>query len=305
MNIGVPFHTAASHAAQPLPIGENTNQPRDVHVQNSSFKPVESLSSSGRTAVRTNERLADAPASGSERSEPNDSLREADGDSGAEASAAANRQDREARIEQDREKQALLKEQREVRQLSARDREVRAHEAAHAAVGGQYAGAPSYEFERGPDGVSYAVGGEVSIDTGRAATPEETLQKAQVVRRAALAPADPSPQDRRVAAQATRLESQARAEISASRAEELRESNESDEPEDEAPNGLSDEVTGNTSSSSSSALKIADAPRFSDQPSNSVANQISSLGSASPVNQILSVADVGANRPGALLSQLV
>ncbi len=304
MNVGVPLNSAVSQSAQPLPIGENTSQPRDVHVQNSSFKPVESLSSASRTSVRTNERLADEPIAGAERSESNDAPIENEGDNGAERSAASDQQDREARVAQDREKQTLLKEQREVKQLSARDREVRAHEAAHAAVGGQYAGAPSYEFQRGPDGVNYAVGGEVSIDTGRAATPEETLQKAQVVRRAALAPADPSPQDRRVAAQASRLESQARAEISANRAEELQRSNESEETEDEAPNGLSDDVSG-TSSSSSESLKIADSSRFSDQASNSVANQISSLGSVSPVSQILSVADVEANRPGALLSQLV
>ncbi len=300
MNVGVPLNSAASHATQPLPIGENTSQPRDVHVHNSSFKPVESLSSSGRTTIRTNERLADAPAVGSGRSKP------AEGRSVAEEPTSSNQQDREARIAQDRERQALLREQREIRQLSARDREVRAHEAAHAAVGGQYAGAPSYEFERGPDGVSYAVGGEVSIDTGRAATPEQTVQKAQVVRRAALAPAEPSSQDRRVAAMATRIESQARSEIVARNAEELQQTNQSEdeETEDEAPNGLSDEVS-DASPSSSSPLEIADRPRFSDQAPNSVANQISSLDRTSPVSQILSVADVEANRPGALLSQLV
>ncbi len=304
MNVGVPLNSAVSQSAQPLPVGENSNQPRDVHVQNSSFKPIESLSSSGRAALRTNnERLADEPVADIGRSGP------AEDSSVSEEVVANNQQDREARIAQDRERQALLQEQREINQLSARDREVRAHEAAHAAVGGQYAGAPSYDFERGPDGVNYAVGGEVSIDTGRAATPEETIQKAQTIRRAALAPVDPSPQDRRVAALASRMESQARAEISANRAEELQKSNEAKESdeseEDEPPNGLPDDVSETSSSSSSASLNIADRPRFSDQASNSVANQISSLGSASPVSQILSVADVEANRPGALLSQLV
>lgn len=33
-------------------------------------------------------------------------------------------------------------------ELKARDREVRAHEAAHQAVGGQYAGAISYVYQR-------------------------------------------------------------------------------------------------------------------------------------------------------------
>lgn len=41
--------------------------------------------------------------------------------------------------------------------LQSRDREVRTHEAAHQAAGGQHAGAASFTFERGPDGVSYAL----------------------------------------------------------------------------------------------------------------------------------------------------
>lgn len=101
-----------------------------------------------------------------------------------------------------------------IQQLAARDREVRAHEQAHSAVGGQYAGSPSYTFERGPDGVNYAVGGEVSISAGKVAgDPEATIEKAQVVRRAALAPAEPSAQDRRVASEATRLEVEARNDL--------------------------------------------------------------------------------------------
>lgn len=105
-------------------------------------------------------------------------------------------------------------EQQQIQQLAARDREVRNHERAHAAVGGQYAGAPRYQFERGPDGVNYAVGGEVSISTGGVAgDPQATLDKAQVIRRAALAPAEPSAQDRKVAAQATQMEAEARVEL--------------------------------------------------------------------------------------------
>lgn len=103
--------------------------------------------------------------------------------------------------------------QEEIRVLAARDREVRAHEQAHAAVGGAFAGAPKYQFERGPDGVNYAVGGEVSIDISPAATPEATISKMQTVRRAALAPAEPSPQDRRVAQEAIAAEARARQEM--------------------------------------------------------------------------------------------
>lgn len=115
-----------------------------------------------------------------------------------------------------------LKEQRQINDLASRDREVRAHEQAHASVGGQYAGSPTYSFTRGPDGVSYAVGGEVSIDTSPVPNdPEATLRKAQVIRAAASAPAEPSPQDRRVAAQAASLENEARAQLAAQSASEV------------------------------------------------------------------------------------
>lgn len=112
-------------------------------------------------------------------------------------------------------------EQEEIRKLAARDREVRAHEQAHASVGGQYAGAPSFTFTRGPDGVRYATGGEVPIDVSRVSgDPEATIRKMQIVRRAALAPADPSAADRSIAARATRSEGEARAELAQQRAEE-------------------------------------------------------------------------------------
>ena len=102
----------------------------------------------------------------------------------------------------------------EIRELSARDIEVRAHEAAHASVGGQYAGAPSYSYQTGPNGVRYAVGGEVPISLPSSnGNPEQAVRAAEQVRRAALAPADPSGQDRRIAARATVVANEARAEI--------------------------------------------------------------------------------------------
>ena len=84
------------------------------------------------------------------------------------------------------------------------DQSVHAHEMAHLAAAGGYAkGGASYTYQRGPNGKNYAVGGEVQIDTSRAGTPAATTAKLQVVRRAALAPTDPSAQDQRVAAQAS------------------------------------------------------------------------------------------------------
>jgi len=108
-------------------------------------------------------------------------------------------------------------EQREIEKLKARDREVRAHEAAHlAAAGGHARSGASFSYQRGPDGVLYAVGGEVSIDTSPVpGDPQATLAKALQVQRAALAPADPSAQDRQVAAQAAAMAIQARRELAA------------------------------------------------------------------------------------------
>lgn len=105
-------------------------------------------------------------------------------------------------------------EKREVQHLRLRDAEVRRHEQAHIAAGGQYVrGRATFAYTRGPDGRQYATGGEVSLDVGAARTPEATIRKMQVIRRAALAPESPSPQDRRVAAQAAQTEARARQEI--------------------------------------------------------------------------------------------
>ncbi|WP_151704014.1 putative metalloprotease CJM1_0395 family protein [Nitrincola alkalilacustris] len=112
-------------------------------------------------------------------------------------------------------------ERRVTEELAQRDREVRQHEMAHKAAAGSYAGMVRYEFERGPDGQLYAVGGEVSIDTSAVPDdPEATLEKAEIVLRAALAPVDPSPQDLRVAASARSMAMEARAEIQRREAEE-------------------------------------------------------------------------------------
>ena len=107
-------------------------------------------------------------------------------------------------------------DQARIDQLKARDLEVRQHEQAHlAAAGGLATSGASYTYERGPNGVNYAVGGEVNIDTSPGRTPEETIEKARTVQAAALAPAEPSSQDRNVAARAAQMQQQAQAEISA------------------------------------------------------------------------------------------
>jgi hypothetical protein len=130
-------------------------------------------------------------------------------------------------------------ERKEVQKLKQRDREVRAHEAAHKAAGGSIAGAPSFETTTGPDGRSYAVAGEVSIDTSPVPNnPEATIRKMEIVRRAALAPSQPSAQDRQVAADAAAKIQQARIEKREQDAEEREKIEGSDEskPGETEPN---------------------------------------------------------------------
>jgi len=100
-------------------------------------------------------------------------------------------------------------------QLRNMDRHVRAHEQAHLAAAGQYAtGGPSYDYAVGPDGKLYAVGGEVSLDVSPdPSNPEKTIQKAQTIEAAANAPADPSSQDRMVAARAAQMERVAQQQV--------------------------------------------------------------------------------------------
>ena len=94
-------------------------------------------------------------------------------------------------------------------QLRQRDAAVRAHEAAHQSAGGQLTGAASFSYQTGPDGKSYAVGGEVPISARAGRTPDETIAVARQVRAAALAPADPSSADLQAASSATQMEAQA------------------------------------------------------------------------------------------------
>ncbi|WP_428738946.1 putative metalloprotease CJM1_0395 family protein [Sulfurimonas sp.] len=104
-------------------------------------------------------------------------------------------------------------EQQQVNQLQARDTEVRAHEAAHKATGGGLAGSASFSYQKGPDGKMYAIGGEVSISFKEGSTPQETIANARQVVAAAMAPANPSPQDYAVAASARMMEMSAQQEL--------------------------------------------------------------------------------------------
>ncbi len=146
--------------------------------------------------------------------------------SGADSQAHQNHFDVSAQVagQESRQSQRELsrEDEKQVEQLKKRDAEVRRHEQAHKAAAGQYAsGGPSYDYETGADGKQYAVGGEVQIDTSEVPDdPRATIQKAQQIKRAALAPKDPSAQDRKVAAEASQMEAKARQELAELKREE-------------------------------------------------------------------------------------
>lgn len=151
------------------------------------------------------------------RPEVSPSSRDAEADgatSRAEQDGKSERSEPAAQVRGQGPGQLSEADQQRLRALQQRDREVRAHEMAHVAAGGSLirSGA-SFTYEAGPDGQRYAIGGEVGIDTSPGRTPAETLAKADQIRAAALAPADPSGQDRQVAAMATRMAMQASMEL--------------------------------------------------------------------------------------------
>lgn len=128
-------------------------------------------------------------------------------------------------------------EQQKVKEMKERDEEVRVHENAHKSAGGQYAAAPTYTYETGPDGKRYITDGEVSIDIGEEKDPQATIEKMQVVKRAAMAPAEPSGQDRKVYQEANQKEAAARQELAEDKKEEAKEKQEKVK---ESLNGQSD-----------------------------------------------------------------
>ena len=139
---------------------------------------------------------------------------QADGTDSDKAEGSAEDSEKKTNPEEDPQVRAAISELRSV------EREVVAHEAAHMAVGGQFAGGVSYSYTTGPDGKKYITGGEVPISMPATDDPEEALQNAEQVRAAALAPAKPSGPDMAVAANASQVAAQARAELAAARGEE-------------------------------------------------------------------------------------
>ena len=102
---------------------------------------------------------------------------------------------------------------KQIDELKRTEQEVITHEQAHKAAGPDVTGAVSYPYSTGPDDQRYIVGGEVPIQMKEGSTHEETIRILETVQRAALAPAEPSPQDLRVAASAAAQIQQTRSEM--------------------------------------------------------------------------------------------
>lgn len=231
MNITTPpVSFLPTTAAQPTDVMRRDNQLREVVTQISQNEASQRERGMGSDSERSPQssnnsyanQLADARAeAGFPRIQERDGQRENGRESGQQQ-------------EQNREEET---EEAELQELRQRDREVRQHEEIHASIGGRFAGSPQYEFEMGPDGRAYAVAGQVNIDiTPIPGDPQATLQKMQIVRRAALAPTQPSGADRQVAQEASRRENEARTELRQEQVTEVREGTESSRIQTESAN---------------------------------------------------------------------
>lgn len=81
------------------------------------------------------------------------------------------------------------------------------HEMAHKMAGGQFAGAIS--IERNAEGIPISGHVPIKMPTLNRKNPQETIDHANTVIKAALAPSDPSSQDYNVANQASHIKMQA------------------------------------------------------------------------------------------------
>lgn len=291
-----PFHSAHVASATPAAhrtVGELAADEKGVVLQSPTIAAVDEVPAPVKAGISSQQNSSASPSDTQTKPSSDDALQAL-----REREAAA-----KAKVEQ----AELAQMQREIASLAARDREVRAHEQAHMAVGGQYAGAAQYQYERGPDGISYAVAGEVPIDLGRAADPQATIEKARTVRRAALAPADPSPQDRRIAAQASRLEAEALQELNEQRRAEQAEASEAKQRAREA----------NSDDKSKSELGAAESTGNATQPAsptgivsesssnNAIASPALSNNQLKQVSTLVGVQSLASPRPNTILDDLV
>ena len=214
------------------PLDNFSGNPSRISQHTISVNPVSTYTPSGRVAEISFWKAPTQNTSALPKRDVDDSGQTGEVDRGD----GRNESEKTAR-EGERDKQGKLgvselakQEKAEVRELQNTDRKVRMHEMAHMAAGGQYTGSARYSYKTGPDGRHYAVGGSVPIDASKEASTEKTVQKMAQVKRAALAPADPSAADREIAAKAAQMMAQARLEMIQQQMEEREEGTEAASP---------------------------------------------------------------------------
>jgi len=220
----------------PTEILRRENNQREIITQpaptghSSAEKGVASDKERGRTPAQNNEKI-DFISLEERAEQENKSIADQNSEQSSQHSSSQNSDENVGENSQENKQTAQdsfesFEQEQKISELKRRDQEVRSHELAHAAVGGASTGAPSYLFEIGPDGKKYAVAGEVSVDLSRVeGNPQATIAKMQKVHAAALAPANPSVQDTRVAATAAQIILQAQSELLAMHSEEFTQPN--------------------------------------------------------------------------------
>lgn len=91
--------------------------------------------------------------------------------------------------------------QRVLEKFKTKDAQIKAHEQAHAA-NAPTVGGISYNYQQGPDGKMYAVGGSVRLDVSIPQDPKSAELKLEQLKKSALSPSNPSGADLSIASQA-------------------------------------------------------------------------------------------------------
>ncbi len=122
-----------------------------------------------------------------------------------------NGKDKNSRL--DETSQITKNDEKSIRMLKSRDKEVKNHELAHRTAGGCFASSSTFKYELGPDMRRYAIDGFTPIDLSEDVSPEKTVRKMLIVKKAALAPSKPSNNDRQIAFEADYIRAKANKEI--------------------------------------------------------------------------------------------
>ena len=111
----------------------------------------------------------------------------------------------------------------ERKQLELSQTQIQRHVESHLAVTvtTQHSSPPNYQYSS-LDGELYVVSDDVVFDTSSEPNdPQATLEKAQLIRMASMAPTDPTPQDRKASQQAIMMAAQEKSEINTASIETL------------------------------------------------------------------------------------